>query len=217
MHQYKAPNIVLEYSTDNEIWKPFDANNESTPITLENVGDKVFFRAGPNGNTCISGGNSYYGVHRRFTLSGSVSASGNIMSLLTRNENVATTITMDTSCFANLFNRCTSLTSAPKLPATTLANHCYYQMFNGCTSLTTAPALPATTLELYCYGNMFSGCTSLSSVEVAFTDWNPFNATTNWLNGVAAEGTFTCPEGFDTTTRDASHVPAGWTVVTKAA
>ena len=34
-------------------------------------------------------------------------------------------------------------------------------MFGGCTSLTTAPALPATTLAGGCYQEMFTGCTSL--------------------------------------------------------
>ena len=34
-------------------------------------------------------------------------------------------------------------------------------MFAGCTSLTTAPELPATTLADYCYMSMFQGCTKL--------------------------------------------------------
>ena len=59
-----------------------------------------------------------------------------------------------------MFSGCTSLTKAPALPATTLANHCYYYMFSK-TSLTTAPELPATTLEDSCYYAMFRGCTSL--------------------------------------------------------
>ena len=42
-----------------------------------------------------------------------------------------------------------------------MAANCYYYMFYGCTSLTQAPALPATTLANYCYRGMFFGCTSL--------------------------------------------------------
>ena len=34
-----------------------------------------------------------------------------------------------------MFRNCTSLTQAPALPATTLADSCYYSMFDGCTSL----------------------------------------------------------------------------------
>jgi hypothetical protein len=34
-------------------------------------------------------------------------------------------------------------------------------MFRGCTALTTAPALPATTLAVCCYSGMFYGCTNL--------------------------------------------------------
>ena len=61
-----------------------------------------------------------------------------------------------------MFYGCTSLTQAPALPATTLADYCYQSMFYNCTSLIQAPALPATTLAYYCYGSMFYGCTSLT-------------------------------------------------------
>jgi len=50
-----------------------------------------------------------------------------------------------------MFYGCTSLTTPPELPATTLDSYCYWSMFYGCTSLTTAPELPATTLTTYCY------------------------------------------------------------------
>ena len=73
--------------------------------------------------------------------------------------------TADTSVaiFVGLFSGCTSLTSAPDLPAESLAPYCYYEMFFGCTSLTSAPALPAESLAPYCYYYMFKGCTSLTS------------------------------------------------------
>lgn len=141
-----------------------------------------------------------------------------------------------------MFWGCTYLSAAPDLPATALANNCYYSMFRGCSHLTAAPALSATTLAPQCCQEMFSQCTSLSAapkllatalanncyramfsnsshlsvVDASFTSWlDAGNATTDWLNGVAASGTFTCPSGLDTTTRDASHVPVGWTVVNK--
>ena len=87
-------------------------------------------------------------------------------------------------------------------------------MFSDCTSLTTAPELPATTLANFCYYNMFNNCTSLSSLKVAFTTW--LNITTsNWLNNVAATGTFECPQALidNTTDRTASTVPTSWTMV----
>ena len=64
-------------------------------------------------------------------------------------------------CYFKMFEGCTSLTSAPELKATTLADECYFSMFRNCTSLTSAPKLTATELTYYCYGSMFSGCTSL--------------------------------------------------------
>ena len=73
----------------------------------------------------------------------------------------ATTLADD--CYSGMFFGCTSLTSAPKLPATTLAFGCYSIMFSECKSLTSAPKLPATTLADFCYNSMFVGCTSLTS------------------------------------------------------
>ena len=60
-----------------------------------------------------------------------------------------------------MFQGCTALTAAPKLPATTLTDFCYASMFQDCTSLTILPKLPATTLGMYCYNKIFQGCTSL--------------------------------------------------------
>ena len=65
-------------------------------------------------------------------------------------------------CYSEMFRRCTSLTAAPELPATTLTGYCYYFMFYNCTSLTVAPELPATTLANDCYESMFRLCTSLT-------------------------------------------------------
>ena len=117
-------------------------------------------------------------------------------------------------CYTNMFQNCTSLTTAPELPATKLTNQCYDSMFKGCTSLTTAPELPATKLTLRCYYNMFQNCTSLSSLKVAFTTWES-SQTADWLNNVAATGTFSCPQTLidNTTERGGSTVPTSWTMV----
>ena len=64
--------------------------------------------------------------------------------------------------FCYLFSGCTALSTAPELPAMTLADYCYFYMFNGCSSLTTAPKLSAMTLDVYCYAQMFLSCTSLT-------------------------------------------------------
>lgn len=73
------------------------------------------------------------------------------------------TVATDQARFCCLFEYCKALTSAPELPATTLAEACYSEMFSGCTNLNTAPSLPATKLVENCYYNMFSGCTNLKT------------------------------------------------------
>lgn len=73
-----------------------------------------------------------------------------------------TATTLAESCYLEMFSGCTSLTVAPQLPATTLADKCYHSMFKNCTSLISAPQLPATTLEASCYEAMFNRCSSLT-------------------------------------------------------
>ena len=144
---------MFEYSTNGTNWSEFIP--ETTTITLANVGNKVYFRGD---NTTVSESDSIY---HKFVMSGKIAASGNIMSLL--DKTCQSTTISNAYCYLNMFQNCTSLTTAPALPATTLANNCYLYMFNGCTSLTTAPALPATVMANNCYLNMFQNCTSLTT------------------------------------------------------
>ena len=69
-------------------------------------------------------------------------------------------------CYEGMFYDCYALTTAPELPAITLAEHCYECMFSSCASLTTAPELPATTLAKYCYNGMFYSCHALTTSPV---------------------------------------------------
>lgn len=85
------------------------------------------------------------------------------------------------NCYFGMFMQCFNLKKAPELNATKLANSCYYQMFKNDTALTVAPTLPATELKPNCYQEMFRGCKNLQYMNVAFKDWDPSNATTNWV------------------------------------
>ena len=111
-----------------------------------------------------------------------------------------------------MFKDCTSLTTAPELPATTLADKCYSYMFKGCTSLTTAPELPATTLATSAYTYMFDGCTSLSSIKCLATNISASYCTTNWVKGVASSGTFTKASSMSSWTNGVNGIPNGWSV-----
>ena len=75
-------------------------------------------------------------------MEGKISASGNVMWLVDPTGK-SKTIPCE-NCFEYLFSYCSALTTAPELPATTLASNCYASMFAVCSALTTAPQLPAT-------------------------------------------------------------------------
>ena len=131
-------------------------------------------------------------------------------SLTTAPELPATTLA--NGCYGGMFQDCTSLTTAPALPATTLAERCYNSMFSGCTSLTSAPELPATTLPQYCYYYMFWGCTNLNYIKCLATDISASNCTNNWVQSVAASGTFVKDPNMTGWETGSNGIPSGWTV-----
>lgn len=120
--------------------------------------------------------------------------------------------TLAEGCFAGMFNGCTSLIEAPELPATSLQNNCYASMFYGCTSLILAPELHAPTLKNYCYYRMFYGCSQLGQIICPATNISANYALSDWLNGVAAQGTFYKRAGVTWPSGD-SGIPSGWTVI----
>ena len=153
----KRWNGTLEYFTSDRTWTTWDGT-----IILSahnNDGEYVLYLRG-TGNTKITGN----GTNKNWIITGTdIKCIGNIENLL----DYATVAsgshpTMGVNCYNSMFQGCTSLTKAPALPATTLADNCYNSMFFGCTSLTQAPALPATTLADSCYKYMFQDCTSLT-------------------------------------------------------
>ena len=85
-------------------------------------------------------------------------------------------------------------------------------MFSRCSGLTTAPVLPATTLADDCYKKMFYQCYNLSSVTCLATDISATLYTDSWLSGVAASGTFTKAASMEDWTTGSDGIPSGWTV-----
>ena len=146
----------LEYSVNFREWKTVVANKK---VTFGGTNGDLRLR-GTNTDGTASKFNSYSTI--KFTDPNvKVACTGDIRTLLDwRNYNIVET---NNAKFCSLFNGCSVLTSAPDLPATTLANECYYGMFVDCTSLASAPELKATTLATKCYNRMFFNCTSLTS------------------------------------------------------
>ena len=173
----------------------------------------------------------------RFFMTGTIEASGNCNSMLSRDFENLTSLsgydyafcylfyggtsltqvpslpatTLANSCYASMFYGCKALTQVPSLPATTLAKSCYASMFYGCKALTQAPSLPATTLAEDCYAYMFSGCSKLNEVRIAATTTAPL-ALGNWLSGVSVTGDFYCdPNATIFPTDSRSGIPQNWT------
>ena len=156
MIEYEGYKISgLEYSVNNGDWTTLVA------------GTGVPF-GGSNGNLRLRGtnrkGTSVPGQYSTITFTETnvpVACTGDIRTLLDWDN--YTTVNTENARFNYLFNNCSVLTSAPELPATSLAYNCYHCMFLGCTNLKSAPKLPAPTLTTGCYFGMFSMCTNLKT------------------------------------------------------
>ena len=173
MQQNGTPpaNKVIQYKLNDGQWQTWDLSE----VSLHD-GDKMYLKSDDDIPT-----NKFNAAYKYFVITGSIAASGNIMSLFNFSTSLSDyalirmfkdctaltaapelpATTLSRGCYSEMFIRCTSLVQAPELPATTLAPKCYMTMFKGCTSLTQAPELPATSLTEYCYSAMFSECTSL--------------------------------------------------------
>ena len=145
---YKEWDGTLQWSTDHNTWTTLTGTE-----TIQSVNKKIYLRG--KGNTRF-----YTSYGARLSLSAKAGCSGNIQTLLDW-ENPPTIINR-AGCYRFMFYKCTNLTTAPELPATTLADRCYSGMFSQCTNLTSAPDLPAVTLATRCYSNMFDSCASFT-------------------------------------------------------
>ena len=184
---YSSSTVTFYYKKNNESWVgiPF---TESIDITVDS-GDLIKMKA--NTNSYYTPNPNEAGSGFKITPHFNCNAYGNILSLIYgdsfRNyivlpsnstyafyelfknsyivsaKNVIMPANVRDACYRGMFQGCTSLTTAPALPATTLAGYCYESMLKNCTSLVNAPVLPATTLAKGCYQSMFQGCTSLTT------------------------------------------------------
>ena len=207
-----------------------------TAIAL-NAGEEVSFRAKAD-REFEQSDSKYF----QFNMTGKIEAWHNVMSMY-RTSDFATYESVMKFAFYYLFKDCTSLTKAPRLPATTLALSCYRSMFDGCTSLTKAPALPATSLAETCYWRMFLGCTSLAEAPVLsatrlgtrcynqmFSGCSSLNEVhchipssysteyvsvhaDGWLERVSSTGTFYTNADANWSSGSVSGIPEGWTRV----
>ena len=176
--------IDIDYSFDRINWTHYTVGND---ITIPTDG-KVYLR-GNNNYFSVYDYDNYddilYYHHFEFENNSQdtlyVDAHGNINSLLSKtNWNEITSL--PEYCYNKMFQGCSSLTTAPALPATELAERCYQHMFSGCSRLTTAPELPATGLANYCYNFMFDGCSSLTTAPALPATTLAYSCYTNMFN-----------------------------------
>ena len=160
---------------------------------------------------CSFGELSKIGIPTTTPSTGKFECHGNIMSLLYGDDFENKDTIPNVGCFGYTL-AFTPITTAPELPATTLAEGCYSYMFVFCTSLTTAPELPATKLTYYCYLSMFYHCTSLNHITMLATNISAYQCLENWVDGVSSTGTFVKHPDMTSLPTGIHGIPEGWTV-----
>lgn len=148
---------TIEYSIDNgKTWNTWDGSElsgtSSQPIYLRGTG-----------NTVITNG-------KEWTFTGKY-CTGNIETLLDyRTVANGQHPTMADFCYFGMFKGCTSLTTAPELPATVLAASCYAYMFYGCTSLKLSDAQTGEYQYAYRIPTLGTGTTANRALSNMFTN-----------------------------------------------
>ena len=123
-----------------------------------------------------------------------------------------TAATLAENCFDSMYSQCSSMTAASVLKSPVMAQYCCQLMYYNCTSLESVD-IPNVTLASYCFRRMFYGCSSLNLISTDMTSWSS-TATQDWVDGVAASGTFTKPSALSES-YGPNRIPDGWKVVNK--
>ena len=128
---------TISYSINDGEWTSITAGSSTINVT---AGDVVRFKGE---NTTYAGTNENYSGFGNIGTS-TFNVSGNIMSLVYGDNFTGQTTLSDSWVFCCMFDK-SNVVSAENLilPATTLTTCCYRSLFGNCTSLTTAPVLPA--------------------------------------------------------------------------
>jgi hypothetical protein len=169
---YSEANDGLQYSRDGFEW--FNYKTTDDPLTLDNVGDYIYFRGKRlsyqnDGKTnkpliTVDGDNPCY-------------VYGDIMFLMCDAKFKPRT-SMANFAFQGLFKNCTWLRLRDDkkliLSAKTLSKGCYADMFSGCTGLTSLTGLGFPTVDIplapRCFDSMFLG-TGISKIPEGFLPW----------------------------------------------
>lgn len=116
-------------------------------------------------------------------------------------------------CCASMFQGCTGLTDTPVITYTKAGSYAFSYAFYGCSNIRKVVINNGGTTSTGALLGAFMSCSKLSDVTVSNTSWN--SDYTYWLYGVAAKGTFHCPQALinNTTSRNYNTVPAGWSMV----
>ena len=203
---------TIEYKKNDDTWVSItsSSNPSKAPTFSVQPGDIVLFKG-----TNIRYNNG--GIPSVFSGTCSFNAYGNILSLIYGdnylNETELPSGNTSTSNFDGLFRQNMGIIDASNIimPQNT-TRYCFKQMFYYCENLEKAPTLPAATLAIRAYNQMFDNCHKLNYVKCLATDISASDCTVNWLNQVAATGTFVKNPNMSSWTGGIDGIPAGWTV-----
>lgn len=218
-----APTLSIETSTDGTNWSTLGETSTTSLNFLLNKGERRYIRCKTNawGNYV-----SYTDVCNTIHSDEPYTVGGNIMSLLYGSDFTGEETAFPVSreyVFYGLFAPLqgsyqtpnNQLTDASQLllPVKNVTRYSYARMFYSNPILTSSPVIMAETIGERGCMTMFYNCSSLNQVTCMATDVTANYATLNWVNGVAASGTFYKNPNMSDWPTGTSGIPDGWTVV----
>lgn len=237
-----APDVTLQYTTDSINWQDYTVGDTITlPNAGNKVGFRAKTTNAAFGNNTNTSFNGWVGTGQ-LSVSGNINSLldkdnyatltdissrqrvfnwmfYNMTSLVSAEDLTLPCTTIGKFAYNNMFQGCTNMTKAPKeIAATTISGTTgdwpMAGMFKGCTSITKSPYFHFTNINsnTNAFQELFNGCSNLNEIKLDYTGNFGTGTWTDWVNGVAASGTFYY-NGSDTTV-GTNAIPSGWTVST---
>lgn len=219
----------IEYSiNEGKKWiKTNNVDNTAVTITTPTIpeGGKVYWRG--EGLSCNQkpSTNNTNGQAAVFSSTCRFDVSGLLASLIAGKKVTQLSILHNFS-FAGLFRGCTTIVNTKDLIVPkNVAYRCYYMMLYGCTSLISAPTLPALYLADAdrCYEAMFSGCTNagfkymkMLAIDIGDTTGSADYCTRVWMYQVKEATTSVFVKHIDAVWNIQSYsmgVPQKWKII----
>lgn len=230
--------LTIQKSTDGKTWSTMGTTSSTAITATVPANGRLYLRCNANAWTSSSVNGNQISCSGNFNVGGNIlslfygtsftgeetslpSNSGyemafmfnGVNTLISAQDLIIPVTALNTWSCNKMFSYSRNLTYPPDMSSiTTLSQGSCYCMFQGCSKLTVTPVLNAAVIPQYAYKQMFDDCSLLSTVYCYATDISANQCIYQWMNGVAASGTFNRSSNCYKWIAGINGIPNGWNV-----